>query len=445
MRRRDRILKASSGERGSALVTVLAITTAVLLIGSALFIMGVGESGVVEYATDSARAFWLAEAGQERARSWLEEEAQCSPPVYPFEGSFVDQPLSGGEYDADVQIRGGGDPWLIEYDVVTVGEMDGVVRQIRSVFRSETFSQYVYFHNQSSDVWHVTGDSLDGPFHANGHIRIRGEPWFGGKVSTTEDYLIVQSGSDPIFEQGYEVNAQEVPFPDPVLVPSALRAVAQAQGLYVGGLRGNRAYYEVELGRNGVLGYLSYRAYERVGPRYEYSSWTDVPVSGLNGPVWFEETIRVEGTLDGELLIGAGEDIHIRDDVLYEDATPRGGPAPGCDDLLGLISAGDVVVDETPPNMSDCVIHAHVMALRHSFTAENYNQGPPRGDLVVWGGIAQENTGPVGAFNEYDIIVHGYTKDYHFDVRLNGDSPPWYPLTGRYILVSWEDVRPPEL
>lgn len=429
------------------MVVVLAVITGVLLIGSALFILGVGESGLVEYATDTAEAFWLAEAGQERARAWLEEQAGETPPVFPMRGGFDDQPLAGGEYDASIVVRSGGSPWTTEYDVVSYGEKDGDVRQVRSVLRTESFSRYVYFHNQSSDVWHVTGDSLDGPFHANGHIRIRGEPWFGGRVTTTEDYLIVQDGSNPTFESGYQVNVPEVPFPDPSVIPDALRARAQAEGHYVGNLRGERARYEVVLGRNGNMGYLSYRSYERRGGgRYRYSSWTDVSISSINGPVFFDDTIWIEGTLDGEVTIGAGESVHIRDDVLYEDATPRGGPAPGCDDMLGLIAAGDVIVDITVPNMNDCVVHGHVMAMHHSFTAELYNQGPPRGDLVVWGGIAQENTGPVGAFNQYDIIVHGYMKDYHYDTRLSsGASPPWYPLTGRYIIVSWEDVQPPEL
>jgi hypothetical protein len=445
MERRDGRWRPGAAERGSALVAVLAIITAVLLIGSALFIMGVGEGGLVEDATDSARAFWLAEAGQERARTWLEEGASQQPPVYPLRGGFEDQPLAGGVYDGSILTRFSPTPWLYEYDVVTVGEHDGNIRQVRTVLRTESFSRYVYFHNQSSDIWHVTGDSLDGPFHANGHIRIRGEPWFGGRVSTTEDYLIVQSGSNPIFERGYTTNAPAVPFPDPDMVPTGLRAAAQSQGHFAPSLRGNRARYEVVLGRNGNLGYLSYRSYERRGSRYRYSPWTDVAVSGITGPVWFDDTVWIEGTLDGVVTIGTAEDVHIRDDILYEDATPRGGPVPGCDDMLGLISSANVIVDITPANMRDCVIHGHVMALQHSLTAERYNQGPPRGDLVVWGGIAQENTGPVGAFNEYDIIVHGYTKDYHYDVRLNNDSPPWYPLTGRYYVASWEDVWPPEL
>jgi cytoskeletal protein CcmA (bactofilin family) len=442
----------SARERGSTLVVVLAIVTAVTLIGSALFILGVGESGLVDYATDTAEAFWLAEAGQERARAWLEERAAETPAAYPLEGGFEDQSLGGGDYDALVLRRFGCDPWTVQYDVISYGEKDGDLRQIRSILECETFAAFAYFHDRSSSVWHVTGDSLSGRVHGNGHVRVRGDPWFGGRVTTSEDHLIIQDGSSPTFEQGYQVNFQEIPFPDPAVILDALRVAAQANGFYAGDLRGPHARYEVVLGRNGNLGYLSYRSYERGGGGgggggggYQYSSWTGIAVSGINGPVVFDDTMWIEGTLDGKVTIGSGADIHIRGDVLYEDARPYEGPLPGCDDVLGLIAAGDVVVDMTGPNMNDCVIHAHVMALQSSFTVESYNQGPPRGDLVVWGGVVQEDPGPVGSFNHYDIIVHGYTKDYHYDPRLSTGAPPWYPQTGRYTVVSWQDVRPPEL
>jgi hypothetical protein len=428
-------------EAGSALVAVLAVVTAVLLIGSALFIMGVGEGDLVEYTTDSARAFWLAEAGQERAQSWLQELAGEDPPVLPMDAAFDDQRLAGGEYDGTITLQTGGNPWQTEYEVVTTGEVDGTIRQVRSRLRRETFAQFVYFHDQSSDVYHTTGDSLDGPFHANGHIRIDGDPWFGGRVTSSEDNIIIRSGSNPVFEDGYELGVDAIPFPDASEVAASLSSLAASGGLELGRLPGNDGRYEIELGRNGLSGYLSYRSRRRNG---SWSPWTDVDLSSINGVVWVEEELEVHGTLDGNVTIGCAEDVHITDDLLYEDAEPYAGPNPGCDDYLGLVSAQDVFVDLTAPNASDCVIHGHVMALWMEFQAERYNQGPPRGNLVVWGGIAQANTGPVGVFNS-GVLRHGYSKRYHFDGRLMTQAPPGYPRTDRYTLVAWEDVWPPEL
>jgi hypothetical protein len=443
MKRRMDTGQRDSGERGSALVTVLAIVTAVLLIGSALFIMGVGEGDLVEYATDSARAFWLAEAGQERARTWLKELAAQNPPVFPDEGSFQDELLAMGQYDVTIEKVTGGNPWYSEYEVVATGQVDGAVRQVRSVLRRETFSQFLYFHDSASFVWHTTGDSLDGPYHANAYVRIDGDPWFGGKVTSTEDQIIMTGGSNPVFVEGYELGAEEIPFPNRNDVSATMRAEAQNGGLYLGALSGSSARYQIELARNGQLGYLSYRSYERSGGSYHWSSWTPVDLSNINGVVWSEEPTYIEGTLDGQLTVGCWQHIYITDDILYDDASPYLGPSSDCDDLLGLVSARDVIVDNTAPNRHDCVIHAHIMALWRRFRVEQYSSGPPRGDLVIWGGIAQERVGPVATFNQFGI-THGYYKKYHFDERLRGSAPPAYPQTDRYILIAWEDVMPPE-
>jgi hypothetical protein len=253
--------------------------------------------------------------------------------------------------------------------------------------------------------------------------------------------MIIRSGSNPIFEAGYELGVAPVPFPDPAEVTATLSAQAASGGLHLRSLPGNRGRYEIELGRNGLTGYLSYRASPRPG---RWTRWTHVDLSAINGIVWVEEDLLIHGTLDGDITIGSAGDIHIRNDMLYEDAEPYAGPNPGCDDFLGLVAAQDVIVDMTAPNMRDCVIHGHVTALWMEFRAEGYNQGPPRGNLVVWGGIAQANTGPVGTFNR-GIIEHGYAKRYHFDQRLMSKAPPGYPMTDRYILITWEDVWPPEL
>ena len=107
------------------------------------------------------------------------------------------------------------------------------------------------------------------------------------------------------------------------------------------------------------------------------------------------------------------------------------------------MSARNIVVRNTAANRNDCVIHGHIMALWRRFRVQRYNQGPPRGDLVVWGGIAQERVGPVATHNRFGI-THGYYKKYHFDERLRGTAPPAYPETHRYILIAWREVWPPE-
>jgi len=432
-----------SGDRGAALVTVMVIVAAVILIGVALFVLGTGESDVVEYGVDGSRAFYLAEAGIDRARSWLEQKAQQDPPEFPSSASVSDEPLGGGDYDVSLT-KVAGNPWVVDYDVVATGTVDGVSRQIHVVLRHETFAQYMYFASHMDDIWFITGDSLDGRVHANGHIRISGSPWFGMKVTSTASNFIIWQDSQPIFEGGYELGVPEIPLPISNDLVSELSGEAQTDGHYAGALSGSKSKYHVVLGRGGTMGYLSYRTYERHGWwGYQWSDWVDVPIGNTNGVFWFDEPVYMEGVLDGELTIGSSEDIYIIDDVTYEDSSPGEGPNPGADDILGIISAENVIVANTPANQNDVEIHAHMMALHHSFTVEDYNHGSPRGKLTIYGGFAHTNQAPVGQFHHGGGIVHGYYKDYHYDPNLITNSPPGYPTTGKYNVLLWEEIYPP--
>jgi hypothetical protein len=426
-------------DEGSVLIVVVALTTGVLIIAAALFVLGTGESDVVEYTVDSAKAFCIAEAGQERARTWLEELSETDPPTYPASSYLTDVPLAGGTYDLDVTESVGVYPWLAEYDVVTTGEVDGVVRTVQARLRHETFAQYLYFSDQTGNISFTTGDSLDGRTHSNGQIRIDGDPWFGQRVSSAISTMLITSGSHPTFVDGYELGVKPVPFPSAAEMAASLKTMAGSGGVVLRDLAGTNARYEIELARSGAYGYLSYRGYERVGSSYSWTGWTTVNISATNGVLWTDDLVSsLKGTLDGQLTIGAGSDIHIVDDVLYRDSTPGHGPDPGCDDILGLVSAKNIIVDNTAANRTDCEIHAHMLALNTSLTVQNYTSGAVRGDLIIHGGFAQKTVGAVGQYRNSGL-VHGYHKDYHYDWRLADSSPPGYPTTNRYLQIAWRE------
>jgi len=439
-------LTGRRGERGASLIAVMALITAVLIVGAALFALGTGESDIVEYGVDDARAFYLAEGGLDRARSWLEGNAVKDPPVYPSSGEFADQILGGGEYDVVIEQQASANPWIVEYDVVSTAEVDGVTRQIHAVLRHETFAQYMYFADHMDAIWFITGDSLDGRVHANGHIRLTGSPWFGMKVTSSQNEFIIWQDSDPIFEAGYELGVPEIPLPITHDLVNELSQEAALDGHHAGSLSGSNAKYEVELGRNGNLGYLSYRSYERQGWwGYQWSDWQNVPIDATNGIIWFDEPVYLKGVLDGQLTLGCSENIYIVDDITYEESIPGHGPIPGGNDILGMVSAENIIVAETAANYDDVEIHAHMMALHQSFTVEDYTHGAPRGDLILYGGFAQKKQGAVGQFHHNGSLIHGYSKDYHYDPNLILNSPPGYPPTGKYLIVLWEDVYPPVL
>ena len=65
-----------------------------------------------------------------------------------------------------------------------------------------------------------------------------------------------------------------------------------------------------------------------------------------------------------------------------------------------------------------------IQTLQHSFLVQKYNVGPSDGTLLVNGSIAQQWRGIVGQNNSG---MHGYTKLYQYDTRLQYTRPPYFP------------------
>ena len=426
-------------ERGAALIAVLAMMTSVLLVGMAIFSLGISETELVEAGVDGAQAFYLAEAGIDRAVAWLNEHAAESS--YPSDAVIEDEPLGEGTYSVTLTNTGTSDPWFTRYDVVSTGTVGGVSRRVRAEIRIQAFSRYLYFtHNMPANVEFTTNERFDGPVHSNGWIRIDGDPWFTEPVSTTKQSLKMSQWSEPTFEKGYVLSADKIGYPSGGSVSSSYSVMAQEEGVYGGKLNGSNALYELEFGRNGMTGYVSYRAYRRVGGSYQWSSWIDLAIEDTGGLIWAEEPLWMSGILDGQVTVGGRQNIYVSDDLLYADSDEE-GPADGCDDMLGIISKKNVIIADTSANRDNCVIHASIMALGKSLLCENVWAGPPRGDLTIHGSVVQKKCGRVGIVGAPGSIIRGYRRDYHHDPRLIGGAAPWFPQTGSYFISSWKEDK----
>jgi hypothetical protein len=94
------------------------------------------------------------------------------------------------------------------------------------------------------------------------------------------------------------------------------------------------------------------------------------------------------------------------------------------------------------------VIHAHVLAINHQgCVVENCNAGSPRGNLTLYGGVAQDKWGPVGIRFVSDgqlVVLSGYRRDFHYDTRFLEMMPPGYDLilnrSGTYYRIAWRDL-----
>ncbi len=195
-----------------------------------------------------------------------------------------------------------------------------------------------------------------------------------------------------------------------------------------------------------MLGYVSY---SKAGK----NNWTDVLISSFNGIVYVNGQCNVEGVVDGQVTIATNGIMNITNDLTYADSDAN-GPCGGCNDILGLIAGSKLNVEDNVPNGTDCVIHAHMIAINNQAAlVEHYAQGSPRGTLTVYGGMAQDKWGPVGT-GYYDLdgdfhVLTGYERDIHYDWRLRTMLPPGYSSIifggGGLERLAWREITPVDL
>jgi hypothetical protein len=441
--------RPATGERGFVLVAVLVLMFSVLIVGAAFFSLAGYETRDTQSDLASQRAFWLAEAGKDRALRNLTN--RTNPPDANLRIYNNTAGPDGGTYTVDCVVDSAS-MYLAEKAFVLdcVGSSGGRQRRIRERIRMTSFAQYAYFTDNEegpggTEIWFATGDVIEGQLHTNGTIRILGNPHFLGPVTSASDHMIgspnyrVEDPSDwpvgsnhPVFDQGFTLNSPEIPLPTQTL---DLRHEAQTGGVYIA------PEAEVELGVMGPTtpvsapGWLRYR---NVPP--PNNQWTSVRIADLSSKVLYcNNDLHVKGTLDGVMTIASNRNVRIEDNLTYLASNAQGTPLPGCDDLLGVVAGSNVIFVDNTANQSNLIVDGVLMALNTSITAEDYDHGNPRGVLTIWGGLIQKNRGAVGQF-DHGVIAHGYLKNYHYDDRVTGRTPPGFPLTGVYDEVSWMET-----
>jgi len=435
---------------GYALVGAMVILFILGIVGTAFLVMAGYEIRSSEVQTDSQRAFWLAEAGKERAIEWMQDRStppDSDQPIY----SSVAGP-NGGAYSVDVLVDTTTN-WAAEkaFVIESVGEFGGHERRIRQRIRMTSFATYAYFTNDEIGaggqvIWFASGNVVEGRLHSNGTIHILGNPVFLGEVTSASDRMIGspnynvydQDGwpvgsNNPTFAEGFRLNAEVIPLPEST---GDLRAAAQNGGRFLAG------GHTIEVGYTGDQpagtprpGWLRYQPNGG-------GAWDSLNIAALNpGVVYVDGDANVWGVLDGELTISASSDITLIDDLTYAGSDAAAAPLPGCNDMMGLVAEENIVFDYNPGRTNNLKVNAVLMALDTSITAELYNNDELRGTLTIWGGLIQERRGAVGlAGGAGGAITSGYQKDYHYDPRVTGRKPPEFPLTGVYEEVRWDET-----
>ena len=359
---------------------------------------------------------------------------------------FSNVPFADGKYTVTVDIL---NTFKNIRRLTSVGYYDGYSDTVRVTFQPSSFSKFAYYStSEGGNIYWVTGDTVWGPMHTQDKLLITGDPVFNGKV-TSKKGIVEKGFSNPQFNAGYQSG---VDMPIPGNGTANLKNMADNGGADFSG-------------HDTV--YLAF-AGDSIKYKYSYgSNYTSALGSALapNGAIFASGAVlRLQGTVKGQYSVGAsqetktvtttttnkngktktktttqtiGGDIYLDGDVVY-NTDPVSNPSST--DLLGIVAQNNVLITDNLANTSGIKIQAAIYAETGGFGAENYAKRPVSGTIDIRGGITQNTRLPVGTFKnsgKLNYIVSGFQKDYRYDDRLMLASPPGFPNTGLFEIVSW--------
>lgn len=403
--------KRSDSRRGAVLVVVMGLALlGSIAVSSAAYSV---DSRVRQTRKQVAleQAFYLAEAGAERAAARVGMGNNAS--------TTLTDSFAGGTYSVEIQSvsQGGG---RTQINITSVGTVDGVSRTVvmRGVRRVNWAQFALWYDSQAvTPMVMVPGEQFCGRFYARPMLRFHdlnldtlGQVRFFDRAWTCQpSFERVSNRVNPIFDRGLTYNAAKqtiasVDFDE-------LRAAASS-GMVLEGpteIVINNKTMTVTNARKGwnnkaMTVPSDGLVYVRTVTRKSKTYYGDLRVSAPNG-------------LGDRVTLVAERDIDVVDHVRYKN-NPQ--TVTNSTDALGLIARRGVMVTDSAPD--DLEIYAHIIAQESGFGVEGYDRGSSRGTLTVYGGIVNEIRQAVGTTSP-----SGYRKNYIFDNRFTNNPPPCYP------------------
>ena len=311
-------------------------------------------------------------------------------------------------------------------EIVATGEYEGISSTVRVTLAPSKFSKFAYYSvYEGGSIWWTNKDTVWGPFHTQDYMRVYRHPVYYGKATTMKKLIYYSSKAKdkPYFYGGFETGVNlELPT-DGV---AKLELIADDNGFKFTGE--DTVYMRFEL--DTLIFRFSYN---------DPDSSLYLPSAAPNGVVFAKNSVvRLSGTVRGQYSVGCSGssgkgNIYLDNDIVFEK-DPR--IVPSSTDLLGILAKNEVIMTDNSANHSDINIHASIYCESGGFGAENYSSRPVSGNINLLGGIIQHTRRAVGTFNQYGI-ASGFSKRYRYDERLMIASPPGFPGTGSFEIVSW--------
>ncbi len=466
------------------------IITLVLVFGSIFSLLLAGLIGFVllQHRQSLQKVAWteslqIAEAGINYARWHLAH----APSDFNFSGIYDyrdPQEAVIGQYQLEITAPSGCHPPVTIESTGWTSKYPEVERKIQVKYAKPALAKYAFLTH--SNVWFGPDEELKGPFHSNGGIRMDGIQ-NSLSASAKETYICGAEHGCSFWDcpfpcswtsshcecpgiwgagEGQAQGLWEFPVPaidfDSIVQDLAvLKSEAEAAGTFFGpsGAYGWRIQfvndstfnlYKVTGLRSKVWGYD--------GEGWVYES-NDINTDAFQvnyslptgcAPIFVEDTLWVDGDVKGRVTAVAAKlpetpasmkKIIINGNIDYVDQ----------DSVLGLIAQKDILIPLYSPD--NLAIKASLLAKNgHVFRYyyppwwwEPYKTYAKRDYIETYGSII---TNAIWTFTWVkkegwiEIFESGYENtNMMYDSTLTYNPPPYFPTTGKYEFVSWEELQ----
>ncbi len=323
---------------------------------------------------------------------------------------------------------------------------------VKATFRRTPFSKYGYFSESEQNVyrsptsnttsggnmWKITGDSIYGPAHTNLRWNLSGTPYFHDKVTAGTAPTLTGGpvgNGNPDYNAGYQWG---ITVNRPVARLNELEALASSGGkLFNGGSDvgltfGSTGSVRVKIPWNtGLIRDTTYATINGLAP---------------NGIIVGKSLdIRVQGTYQGQATVVARTGTSagaLKGNVWFQDnLVANTNPATNSNstDMMGIVAERMAYIATTGVTRnasSVTTVQAAIYTHNGTFAVENYNACGVHGKFYLYGGLALSGSTNFNTVSG-STITNGMSKNFRHDSRFLTQSPPYFPFSDKYEMVSW--------
>lgn len=459
-----------------------------LIFGAIFLVVGVSfiswltrENKLVSRKVDKELALQIAEAGINYYTWHLahdEDDYTDNHPGDPLNGNgnygpyiheyFDSANIKIGEYSLEITPPQNGSTIVTIHSTGYTVEYPNIKRTTVIRVGKKSFSDFSFLTHEP--IWIGVGEATSGKIHSNGGIRFD-DTANAAVTSAVASYDCVAAGhscsSNPqpgIWGSGgpasfWDFPVAQVDFSGVVADINDLQAEAIANGVYYDDTapRG----YHVTFKNNGTF---DVRRVNNTGPNVwqyviEESACRNIPeqiqIEGpatnhpipSNGLIFFEDNVWIDGIVNGKVTLVSASlaaaalpysdpgntDVRINGNINY---IARDG-----NHKLGIIAQRNIFIPKYAP--ANLTIDAALLAQKgHAFYRQyiGCSMASVKTNIEVYGTIITNKFWTWSYVNGSGVVVDGYqTTNTMYDNDLTFDPPPFFPTTGGYLRLSWEE------